>query len=282
MLKKFIILLGVLVIMSCSSQIVANNGLYELKNQKIYFHNHGDYNNRNLLLVHGLMGSSNSFDEMVSELEKHYYLTVIDLPGHGDSNLQIEFSIEELSNVLESFIKDNFKGKLDMVGYSLGGTLTNNLLFRNNDQIDNVILIDPWFSNNTTIDAAAFKLLGFIEKREKNGWDNFKDAVKYVDNMNPSLNDIQNESIAKNRFDYDIKIWESPIQRGTLIRKEKLTIDNNVLLIKPESSLIRDSQINKLKNNFSNLFIEEIKESTHMIIFEKPNEISDKIFNFLK
>ena len=268
--------------MSCSSQTVANNGLYELKNQKIYFQNHGDYNNRNLLLVHGLMGSSNSFDEMVSELEKHYYLTVIDLPGHGDSNLQIEFSIEELSNVLESFIKDNFKGKLDMVGYSLGGTLTNNLLSRNNNQIDNVILIDPWFSNNTTIDAAAFKLLGFIEKREKNGWDNFKDAVKYVDNMNPSLNDIQNESIAKNRFDYDIKIWESPIQRGTLIRKEELTIDNNVLLIKPESSLIRDSQINKLKNNFSNLFIEEIKESTHMIIFEKPNEISDKIFNFLK
>ena len=282
MFNKISILLGVLVIMSCSSQTVANNGLYELKNQKIYFHNHGDYNNRNLLLVHGLMGSSNSFDEMVSELEKHYYLTVIDLPGHGDSNLQIEFSIEELSNVLESFIKDNFKGKLDMVGYSLGGTLTNNLLSRNNNQIDNVILIDPWFSNNTTIDAAAFKLLGFIEKREKNGWDNFKDAVKYVDNMNPSLNDIQNESIAKNRFDYDIKIWESPIQRGTLIRKEELTIDNNVLLIKPESSLIRDSQINKLKNNFSNLFIEEIKESTHMIIFEKPNEISDKIFNFLK
>tara|TARA_B100000902_G_C27279987_1_gene901156 strand:+ start:998 stop:1846 length:849 start_codon:yes stop_codon:yes gene_type:complete len=282
MFNKISILLGVLVIMSCSSQTVANNGLYELKNQKIYFHNHGDYNNRNLLLVHGLMGSSNSFDEIVSELEKHYYLTVIDLPGHGDSNLQIEFSIEELSNVLESFIKDNFKGKLDMVGYSLGGTLTNNLLSRNNNQIDNVILIDPWFSNNTTIDAAAFKLLGFIEKREKNGWDNFKDAVKYVDNMNPSLNDIQNESIAKNRFDYDIKIWESPIQRGTLIRKEELTIDNNVLLIKPESSLIRDSQINKLKNNFSNLFIEEIKESTHMIIFEKPNEISDKIFNFLK
>ena len=282
MFNKISILLGVLVIMSCSSQTVANNGLYELKNQKIYFQNHGDYNNRNLLLVHGLMGSSNSFDEIVSELEKHYYLTVIDLPGHGDSNLQIEFSIEELSNVLESFIKDNFKGKLDMVGYSLGGTLTNNLLSRNNNQIDNVILIDPWFSNNTTIDAAAFKLLGFIEKREKNGWDNFKDAVKYVDNMNPSLSDIQNESISKNRFDYDIKIWESPIQRGTLIRKEELTIDNNVLLIKPESSLIRDSQINKLKNNFSNLFIEEIKESTHMIIFEKPNEISDKIFNFLK
>ena len=80
--------------MSCSSQAVASDGLYELKNQKIYYQNHGDINNKNLLLIHGLMGSSNSFDEIVSVLENHYYLTVIDLPGHGKSNLQSEFSIQ--------------------------------------------------------------------------------------------------------------------------------------------------------------------------------------------
>ena len=268
--------------MSCSSQAVASDGLYELKNQKIYYKNHGDINNKNLLLIHGLMGSSNSFDEIVSVLENHYYLTVIDLPGHGKSNLQSEFSIQELSNFMESFIEDNFDGNLDIIGYSLGGTITNNLLARNNNQINKAILIDPWFSNNTTIDTAAFKLLGFVEKREKKGWENFIDAKNYVDNMNPNLKDIQNESIAKNRFDYDIKIWDSSIQRGTLIIKQESKIENTTLIIRPESSLIRDSQIKKLENNYSDLYLNEVKETTHMIIFERPDEVSEKILTFLK
>ena len=144
------------------------------------------------------------------------------------------------------------------------------------------ILIDPWFSNNTTIDTAAFKLLGFVEKREKKGWENFIDAKNYVDNMNPNLKDIQNESIAKNRFDYDIKIWDSSIQRGTLIIKQESKIENTTLIIRPESSLIRDSQIKKLENNYSNLYLNEVKETTHMIIFEKPDEVSEKILTFLK
>ncbi|GIS28562.1 MAG: hypothetical protein CM15mP129_07590 [Chloroflexota bacterium] len=52
------------------------------------------------------------------------------MPGHGKSNLNINFTIEELSNVVEMFIEDKFDGDFSIVGYSLGGTITKIIYYR--------------------------------------------------------------------------------------------------------------------------------------------------------
>ena len=261
---------------SCSSESIANSDYFDYKNQKIFFGNYGDKKNPDVLFIHGLMGSSTSFDEIINSLINEYYVTAIDLPGHGKSNLNINFTIEELSNVVEMFIEDKFDEEFSIVGYSLGGTITNNLLSKNLN-INSAVLIDPWFSNNTTIDLAAFKLLGFVEKREKNNWVNYEDSEKYVQNMNPKLSEKQNESISKNRFEYDINVWDSDIQKGTLIKKLTTPIETPTILIKPESSLVRESQIEKLKNNYLSFKINEIPRTSHMVIFESSLEVSKLI-----
>ena len=266
---------------SCTTENVSNN-FFNFENQKVYFENYGDKKNPDILFIHGLMGSSTSFNDIIGLLEENFYITAIDLPGHGKSNLSINFNINEISDVVEKFINHNFDDDLHIVGYSLGGTITNNLLNRGLTNIKSAVFIDPWFSNNTTIDLAAFKLLGFIEKREKNNWKNYSDSKEYIVNMNPNLNELQNDSISKNRFDYDIRIWDSDVQKGTLIQNKLSKITIPSLLIRPESSLIRNSQIEKLKNNYSNFSIDEIADSTHMVIFENPENISNLILKYIK
>ena len=266
---------------SCATENVSNN-FFNFENQKVYYENYGDKKNPDILLIHGLMGSSTSFNDIIGLLEENFYITAIDLPGHGKSNLSINFNINEVSDVVEKFINHNFDDDLHIVGYSLGGTITNNLLNRGLTNIKSAVFIDPWFSNNTTIDLAAFKLLGFVEKREKNNWKNYSDSKKYIVNMNPNLNELQNDSISKNRFDYDIRIWDSDVQKGTLIQNKLSKITIPSLLIRPESSLIRNSQIEKLKNNYSNFSIDEIADSTHMVIFENPENISNLILKYIK
>ena len=266
---------------SCTTENVSNN-FFNFENQKVYYENYGDKKNPDILFIHGLMGSSTSFNDIIGLLEENFYITAIDLPGHGKSNLSINFNINEVSDVVEKFINHNFDDDLHIVGYSLGGTITNNLLNRGLTNIKSAVFIDPWFSNNTTIDLAAFKLLGFVEKREKNNWKNYSDSKKYIVNMNPNLNELQNDSISKNRFDYDIRIWDSDVQKGTLIQNKLSKITIPSLLIRPESSLIRNSQIEKLKNNYSNFSIDEIADSTHMVIFENPESISNLILKYIK
>lgn len=266
---------------SCTTENVSDN-FFNFENQKVYYENYGDKKNPDILFIHGLMGSSTSFNDIIGLLEENFYITAIDLPGHGKSNLSINFNINEVSDVVEKFINHNFDDDLHIVGYSLGGTITNNLLNRGLTNIKSAVFIDPWFSNNTTIDLAAFKLLGFVEKREKNNWKNYSDSKKYIVNMNPNLNELQNDSISKNRFDYDIRIWDSDVQKGTLIENKLSKITIPSLLIRPESSLIRNSQIEKLKNNYSNFSIDEIADSTHMVIFENPENISNLILKYIK
>ena len=92
----------------------------------------------------------------------------------------------------------------------------------------------------------------------------------------------QNESISKNRFEYDINVWDSDVQKGTLIKKLTTPIETPTILIKPESSLVRESQIEKLKNNYLSFKINEIPRTSHMVIFESSLEVSKLISKHIK
>ena len=270
-------------ITSCSNDDKGSNIFYSsIDNQNIYYSEFGDDNNPDILMIHGLMGSSSSFNFITNELAEKFHVTAIDLPGHGDSNLQIPFDLNNLTYVVEEFINEKFLNPIDVIGYSLGGTILNNLATNQKGLLNSIILIDPWFSNNTTTDSLAFKFLSVIEKNAKKSWVEPKDSLGYVKNMNSELTEDKQQIISKNRFDYDIRIWDNSIQKGTLINKPQNSINTSVLLIKPSMSLIKEMQINKINENFENIIIEEIPNTTHMIIFENPEEISKLVSEFVK
>ena len=285
MLKKkyLLIVFSIIMITSCSNDDKGSNIFYSsIDNQNIYYSEFGDDDNPDILMIHGLMGSSSSFNFITSELAEKFHVTVIDLPGHGDSNLQIPFDLNNLTYVVEEFINEQFSNPIDVIGYSLGGTILNNLATNQKGLLNSIILIDPWFSNNTTTDSLAFKFLSVIEKNAKKSWVEPKDSLGYVKNMNSELTEDKQQIISKNRFDYDIRIWDNSIQKGTLINKPQNSINTSVLLIKPSMSLIKEMQINKINENFENIIIEEIPNTTHMIIFENPEEISKLVSEFVK
>jgi len=100
--------------------------------------------------------------------------------------------------------------------------------------------------------------------------------------MSPKLTKEQIELIANNRLNYDLRIWDNSIQKGTLIKKVEYPIETPSLIIKPSSSLVKKSQIKKLSETFSSLIVKEIEDTTHMLIFEDPQKISILIDEFIK
>ena len=285
MLKKkyLLIVFSMIMITSCSNDDNTSNVFYSsLDNQNIYYSEFGDDDNPDILMIHGLMGSSSSFNYITNELAEKFHVTAIDLPGHGDSNLQIPFDLNNLTYVVEEFINEKFSSPIDVIGYSLGGTIANNIATTQKELLNSMILIDPWFSNNTTTDSLAFKFLSVIEKNAKKAWVEPKDSLGYVKSMNSELTEDKQQIISKNRFDYDIRIWDNSIQKGTLINMPQNSINISVLLIKPSMSLIKEMQINKINENFENIIIEEVPNTTHMIIFENPEEISKLVSEFVK
>jgi pimeloyl-ACP methyl ester carboxylesterase len=261
-----------------------NNEFYsESGNQIINFSISGDAQKQNLLLIHGLMGSSTSFTDLMPYLEKEFRVTSIDLPGHGDSNLETEFSIDKISNIVIEFIEENFSGPILITGYSLGGTIANDINQKSPNLISKCALIDPWFSNNASTDLLLFKALSLFEKNAKKSWKTDLDAFKHTSKINSKLTQNQISLIATNRFKYNINIWDyTSIQKETLIINKGNNTEIPTLIIKPSSSLIKLSQIENIKDIYNSLKVVIIENTTHMIIFENPEQISLELIDFYK
>tara|TARA_B100001029_G_scaffold118648_2_gene98401 strand:+ start:5304 stop:6119 length:816 start_codon:yes stop_codon:yes gene_type:complete len=270
-------------IIGCSQNNFTNSTFTSSVNgQEIYFTEYGNNNNPEILFIHGLMGSSTSFTDVVKNISTEFNVTLIDLPGHGNSSLDIDFRIDNLTELLEEFINKKYSKPVTLVGYSLGGTIATAISEKSNNKVSSYVLIDPWFSNNTSTDSLTFKFLSIIEKNAKNSWTSNNDSIDYVKKMNPDLSEDQINIISNNRFNYDIKIWDSAVQKGTLIRNLNIPSGSQLLLIKPDISLIKEAQIKKLSKNFLNLKVQVMPDTTHMIIFEEPEYISNLIKDFAK
>lgn len=76
------------------------------------------------MLLHGFTGSRESWRNLRSRLEPRYRVLSLDLPGHGATDgTALAYGMEEASACLEKAIKDNFRRRPALLGYSMGGRL---------------------------------------------------------------------------------------------------------------------------------------------------------------
>lgn len=82
----------------------------------------GNEKNPPIIFLHGLFGQGDDFLYFANLLSDKYYSILIDLPGHGQSDVMEENSFINLcQKVLDSLPPTNLKTTL--VGYSLGGRI---------------------------------------------------------------------------------------------------------------------------------------------------------------
>lgn len=76
---------------------------------------------RQLVWLHGLLGSSKDFIDFAQRLSTEYQSFLVDLPGHGMSPIQGECSYATWSDSLLELFDAERISKADLVGYSMGG-----------------------------------------------------------------------------------------------------------------------------------------------------------------
>jgi 2-succinyl-6-hydroxy-2,4-cyclohexadiene-1-carboxylate synthase len=103
----------------------------------------GDRSLPPLLLLHGWMGSSSDYTEVISLLRSRFYCIAIDLPGHGqtevignDTGYDFVATATGIVRLLDSLKID----RCAIAGYSFGGRLALYLALEFPDRIDRVML----------------------------------------------------------------------------------------------------------------------------------------------
>lgn len=112
-----------------------------------------------LILLHGALGSSEQFKPLEQSLSDHYHVHVPDLPGHGGTGLQQEFSIHFFAQYLEGYIEQrNLKGA-SVFGYSMGGYVAMSLARQKPELLSKVITLATKWNWSEEIAAREVKML---------------------------------------------------------------------------------------------------------------------------
>lgn len=106
-------------------------------NYKIYLNKSS---NKYILLLHCICGDMTVFDKQVEYLKNEFNVLLIDLPYHGKSKeYNKELNFYNISKDIIHVLDENNISKITIIGLSLGGSISNYLLYYFNERVEKII-----------------------------------------------------------------------------------------------------------------------------------------------
>ena len=97
-----------------------------------------------VLLVHGNMRTSRSFDAVARSLNQSSHVLALDLIGHGDSTwIEEGYTFADRATDVQNFMAQKELDKVCAVGHSLGGVAIAMCAMSNPENFDKIILLEP-------------------------------------------------------------------------------------------------------------------------------------------
>lgn len=149
----FIILLPILLTISGCDPFIAEHGKQYLDlasyrfesvdNVKIAYREFGDESEPTLVMIHGFMGNTTNFEPILDELSKHFHLVLVDLPGFGLSDKEIEkpLSRRYMAQLVAGLLEKKKINRYHVLGHSMGSEVAAWIALEQPDRVASLILV---------------------------------------------------------------------------------------------------------------------------------------------
>ena len=95
-----------------------------------------------MVLLHGIAGTSSTWDTVIPRLAEHYDVLAPDLLGHGESaKPQGDYSLGAYANVLRDLLEALGMGPATIVGHSLGGGIAMQFAYQFIERCERLVLV---------------------------------------------------------------------------------------------------------------------------------------------
>lgn len=120
-----------------------------------------------ILFLHGALGCSSLFNTFIENMPSNHNYHAYDFPGHGEREIQHDFSIEYFANDLIEYIEKNELSKVDVFGYSMGGYVALYAAHLRPDLFNKIVTLATKFTWNEAIATKETSMLNPIKMEEK-------------------------------------------------------------------------------------------------------------------
>ncbi len=122
---------------------------------------------KNLLLLHGALGSKKQFEVLKPLLENDFHVYDLNFGGHGGAPAATDFSISGFTSELIDFVESKGLEKLHVFGYSMGGYVALNAANKIPEKIVKITTLGTKFNWNKASTEKEVKMLNPQVMEEK-------------------------------------------------------------------------------------------------------------------
>ncbi|MBN8992003.1 MAG: alpha/beta hydrolase [Rhizobiales bacterium] len=275
---------------------------FQSQGLQLHFTDWGNASAPPLLLVHGGLDHSRSWDHLARALAADFHVVAPDLRGHGDSGWAFGSSYSLADHVYDliSLVKSEGLGPVAMVGHSMGGMVSLTYAGAFPERVSKLVVLDgvtnfparrPKPADVRISDWAGD--LDRLAQRKIHRYPTLADGAERIIGRNPRLTRAQAMHLATHgmkRNDDGSFSWKyDPYLRARA--PYRLSLEDNIalwsriacptLLVAASDSFLPDPEKAGVMSHFKHAELAKIEGAGHWLQHDKPDEVLALIQRFL-
>ena len=244
-----------------------------------------------VFLLHGWGMHSTYWQSVVAELKDSFRIHCIDLPGHGHSSYQQEKTLDDFVQRIAVNIDQITSGPFHLIGWSLGGLISQKILLTQPERIQKLVLIasSPSFvqRNNWPHAMDENVLQGFAENLQQ---DYRQTLTRFLalqvfgsDNYKQELQELKQKLFSRGEPAGDALAVGLSLLQDVDLRAEMNQLDPEILLLGGgKDKLVPHLALEQMAEQLTNVSLNIIKGAGHAPFMSHVDETVGAIRMYLQ
>jgi 3-oxoadipate enol-lactonase len=247
----------------------------------------GSHENRTIVLAHPMLFGSDVFDYLVSELVNDFHLILPDIHGHGQSGYRAPLTLDEMTADYYRLQTELNLTKVIWIGHSIGGMIGMRLALAHPEAIESLVLI----ATTARLDPPQ------LREQAWPLWEMFRvghreDIVDAALQFNfapatfrtqPQLIEYyRNKVIGYQNVEGVFEAVRAVFKRTDISDQINAIKAPTLVIAGEEDTAISPTESEVIASRIPNAQLALIDEAGHMLVVEKPEELTQIIREFLE
>jgi pimeloyl-ACP methyl ester carboxylesterase len=238
-----------------------------------------------LLILHGFLGMSDNWKTLGNQYAEDFEVHLIDQRNHGRSFHSDIFSYDLMVNDLRNYINFHELKNVHIIGHSMGGKVAMQFALTHPNILDKIVIADiapkEYPPHHQYILKALSEVDFTIQKSRKEIEKTLSYYIPETGVIQFLMKNIYRKEKTELAYRFNLNVLRNNYNEViSSFNTDEIFTKPTLFLKGSNSNYITSDDIITINRNFSNVAIEEIKDSGHWLHAEKPQEFYSKTMKF--